>query len=105
MLPPLSRLDRLTPYRCNRKGLIYTEHDRMKKTPQEKAENLINYFDGKTYPGQIRLNAHTVINDTKRMIEVNAERLRHNKYPSQTFVAAYYNLYELKKYLENGTKF
>jgi hypothetical protein len=76
----------------------------IKRTPEEKAENLINYFAGKTYPGQIRLNAHAVINDANRMIATNAERLRANKYPSEPFKAAYYSLYELKQYLENEIK-
>ena len=73
-----------------------------KRTPAEKADNLIAFFKGREMPaGPFRLNCCTVVNDINVTINTLTLRLQNARPSTLMFNATYLALYELKKHIEN----
>lgn len=73
------------------------------KSPKAKGERLIAYFETAILPtARVIVRQGVAITDTQRMVEININILKKADPRSHYFRSAYFNLFHLKKYIENA---
>lgn len=73
------------------------------KLLEAKAEELISWFKNRELPSDpFHMNNYSVVLDAHKYIATNVERIRSNAGNPyhRLYVTSYYNLFELKSYLE-----
>lgn len=68
-----------------------------------KANDLINWFNGwELPPGPLAISPGVTVNNPKKHVKAQVDIMEGNSDPyNRVFVAAYYRLFNLKKYLQN----